>query len=381
MKILMLSNHYLPHVSGVATSITRTVRNLEKLGHEIKLIVPAFPGFTETNPNIYRVPSYPFQPPLIPLPYPGKGFIAKIVKSFQPDIIHAHQPFLLGKTGLKVAEKANIPFVFTHHAMYEQYVHYAPFLPNHLLQKIVIKRVMRFANKTSVVVAPSESVKTILEKRRIQTPVQVVPTGINPQFFKVTPEMRKKTRKNWGVEENETVIVSYARLAVEKNFHLLLETFAGLLKQTTKSLRLILGGDGPARDSLEKLSAKLNLENKIIFAGSFPHEKVTAFLAGADIFAYPSLSETQGLVTLEALASGLPAVVVDAPGNRDIVVNGACGLITTPTANDFTAKIKIVIDNADLRAKFSAGAITRANEFSEGKMAEKMAGLYKSLLH
>lgn len=379
MKILMLSNHYLPHQSGVATSITRTVRNLEKLGHQVKLIVPAFPGFTETNPNIYRVPSYPFRPPLIPLPYPGKSFIEKVVKEFHPDIIHTHQPFLLGKTGLKVARKHNIPFVFTHHAMYEQYVHYAPFLPNKLLQKIVIKRVMRFANKVSAVVAPSESVTKLLASRNIQVPVQTIPTGINPAFFSATATMRAETRAKWQVSNDELVIVSFARLAYEKNFELLLQAFAQLLKQTPKKMRLVLGGDGPAQNSLEKFSAKLGLSAKIIFAGAFPHSDVAKFLAGADIFAYASSSETQGLVTLESLAAGIPAVVVDAPGNRDIVTDGVCGLIAQPNVEDFSKKIMLVVDDDNLRARLAAGTRPRAEEFSEEKMAEKMAGLYKSL--
>ncbi|MDO8512802.1 MAG: glycosyltransferase [bacterium] len=380
MKILMLSNHYLPHMSGVATSITRTIRNLEKLGHEVKLIVPAFPEFTETNPKIYRVPSYPFRPPLIPLPYPGKSFIAKVVTDFKPDIIHTHQPFMLGKTGLKVALKNHIPFVFTHHAMYEQYVHYAPFLPNSLLQKIIVRRVMRFANKVSAVVAPSESVAKILHERKIKTPVFIIPTGINPEFFVRGPETRNATRKKWGVKKTETVIISFARLAAEKNFELLLKAFALLQEKTKKPLRLILGGDGPATNSLKKLAEKLDLGKKIIFTGSFPYTDVPDFLIGADIFAYPSLSETQGLVTLEALATGLPTVVVDAPGNRDIVKDGISGLITNPTVKDFTSKILSLITSPKLRTALAEQSIPRATDFSEEKMAEKMVNLYKSLL-
>jgi len=379
MKILMLSNHFYPHISGVATSITRTTRNLEKLGHDVRLIAPAFPNFTETNPKIYRVPAYPFRPPLIPLPYPGKSFIAQVVADFQPDIIHTHQPFLLGKTALKIACKNQIPFVFTHHAMYEQYAHYAPFLPNKILQKIVIRRVMRFIKKVSAVVAPSQSVANMLWERKIQTPVFVIPTGINSQFFNTTPETRAATRKAWGISQDETVIISYARLAKEKNFDLLLRAFAQLLKQTKQPLRFVLGGDGPARKSLEELNIKLGLAKKTIFTGYFPHTEVVNFLAGGDIFAYGSLSETQGLVTLEALAAGLPAVVVDAPGNRDIVVDGVCGLITQPNASDLSAKLAKIVNDTDLRLRLVGNAIPRANEFSEEKMAQKMVALYQSL--
>jgi glycosyltransferase involved in cell wall biosynthesis len=210
--------------------------------------------------------------------------------------------------------------------------------------------------------------------------VTVIPTGINPQFFVRNSEVRNATRKKWGIKETETVIISFARLSKEKNFELLLKAFALIQEKTKKSLRLILGGDGPATGSLKRLATKLGLKEKIIFSGSFPHEEVPDFLIGADIFAYPSLSETQGLVTLEALATGLPAVVVDAPGNRDIVTNGINGLITKPTVNDFATKLLSIIESPKLRDSLAEKSIPRANEFSEEKMVRKMTELYQSLI-
>jgi len=212
------------------------------------------------------------------------------------------------------------------------------------------------------------------------TPVFVIPTGINPDFFVRANEVRIASRKKWGIKETETVIISFARLAVEKNFELLLKAFALVRKKTKKPIRLILGGDGPTTDSLKKLAKKLRLGKKIIFTGSFPHSDVPDFLIGADIFAYPSLSETQGLVTLEALATGLPAVVVDAPGNRDIITDGISGLITKPTIKDFTAKLLSLIKSPKLRNSLAEKSIPRASEFSEEIMAQKMANLYESLI-
>lgn len=382
MKILMFSNNYLPHTSGVGTSVTRTMRNIEKLGHEVRLIAPEFPNFKENNPLIYRVPALPLRPPVIPLAFPNIHAIKKIVENYKPDIIHTHHPFLLGKTAMRLAKKYHLPIVFTHHSIYEQYIHYVPFIPTAWLQKSVIRRVMNFANETSAVVAPSESVEKILQDRNIETPVYVIPTGINPTFFVRGKDTRKKTRESWGVGEDELLIISFARLAKEKNFSMLIDAFS-LLKQQigNTKVRLVIGGDGPETDTLKEQVAKLGLNLYVQFPGHFVHENIPDFLSGGDVFAYPSTSETQGLVTLEALAAGLPAVVSNAPGNRDIVIHETCGLVAKPNANELAAALKKVVMDSALRKELASHTIERAMQFSEEKMAQKMIVLYQSLIN
>jgi len=375
----MLSNNYLPHVSGVSTSITRTMRNLEILGHDVELIVPSAPNYTEHNQKIHRVSSLPLGEPLIPLPLPGRKLVQRIVENFKPDVLHTHHPFLLGKTALNVAKKNNIPIVMTYHSMYEEYIHYIPFFPEKILKNSVIKKVKKFANQLDAIVAPSESISKILHERNFKPPIQIIPTGINPEYFVTPKSARLSTRKNWNVNAKDIVIISFARLAKEKNFELLLNAFAQISKEAPVPVKLVLGGDGPAKLSLQKMSKKLGLEKNVIFAGTIPHEKVPQFLAGGDIFAYPSLSETQGLVTLEALASGLPAVVVDAPGNRDVVQNNVCGLVSNTDLESFSAALIKLIKEKTLRTEFAKNAPKRADEFSEIKMAKKMEAFYMSL--
>jgi len=380
MKILMLSNNYLPHVSGVSVSITRTMRNLEKLSHDIELVVPAYPNYVEPNPKIHRIQSLPLSEPLIPLPLPGKKALRQIVEKFKPDLMHTHHPFLLGKTALKIAKEKNIPIVMTYHSMYEEYIHYIPLLPEKILKKYVIRNVKNFANQLNAIVAPSESIFKILHERNFKPPVQVIPTGINPEYFVTPPSARLTTRDNWGINEKDIIIISFARLAKEKNFNLLMEAFSQVLKKTSFAVKLVLGGDGPAKSSLQNLAKKLGIEKNTIFTGDIPHEDVPKFLAGGDIFAYPSLSETQGLVTLEALASGLPAVVVDAPGNRDVVENNVCGLVSGTDLYSFSSALIKLVSKKELRMKLASNARKRADEFSETRMAKKMESLYESLI-
>ncbi len=378
MKIVMLTNNYLPHVSGVATSIRRLMRNLELRGHEAHLIAP-FPS--EKNEDIrciHRVPALPLPEPLIPLPLPIKFFAEKIINNIQPDILHVHHPFLLGKTALRIAKKKHIPIVFTYHSMYEQYVHYVPLVSG--IEKLVLNNVMRFANQVDAVVAPSQSVADIIRKRGLKKHVEVIPTGINPDFFKVSDGSRETKRAEWGIKDDEIVIFSFARLGSEKSFDKLIQTFA-LLEKEHDNLKLVIGGEGPEKVPLMLLAKKLQVGDKVIFTGEIPHEEVPLALCGADIFAYFSMSETQGLVTLEALAGGLPAVVTNAPGNRDIVEHDKNGFVVNPEPKILAEALNKLINNELLREKFSVSARQRAKEFSERNMGQRMEKLYTDCLN
>lgn len=144
-------------------------------------------------------------------------------------------------------------------------------------------------------------------------------------------------------------------------------------------MKLLVAGDGKERPALEHLARTLGIEERVLFVGEVPHEHIPMFLAGGDLFAYASQSETQGLVTLEALAAGLPAVVVDAPGNRDIVENGTSGIVTAPSATALAEGLQRLVADAALRTRYAAGARTRAQAFSVEHMAAQMETLYAGL--
>lgn len=378
MIVAMFTNNYLPHVSGVATSITRLERNLTRRGHTVHIFAPQFPGYTDTRPNVHRVQSLFIPSLLLPMPFPRTPGLAAAVDHVRPDIFHAHHPFLLGREALRLARNHGRPIVFTYHAMYEEYVHYVPFLPKAPLRAAVRRRALAFAMRVDAVIAPSESVAEILRERGVTTPIRVIPTGVNPAFFSRDASVRAQTRATWGVASDERAVVSFARLSDEKNFSLLLDAFARLRGRVRA--RLIIGGDGPAKKKLEALAETLEVRDVVQFVGHVPHEHVPSFLAGGDLFAYPSQSETQGLVTLEALAAGLPAVVVDAPGNRDLIQDGVNGVITAPTPSAMASALEGLVQDTAQRERLARETRRRAAEFSEERMAERVEQLYTALL-
>ncbi len=380
MKVAMITNHYYPHISGVATSIAKLTEGLEKIGHEVHIFAPKYINHIDSSPRIHRVPSIslPFQ--VIPLPLPGKKVLEKEVMKIKPDIIHVHHPFMLGKTALKIGRRNNIPVIFTYHAMYENYVHYFPLIPQKISQFYVIQSALRFANRTNVVIAPSESVQEILLKRGLKSKMVVVPTGINPDIFVKDNLVRTETRKKWNVKENEIAIISIARLGKEKNFEMLIEAYSLLPENLFKNLKLIIGGDGPAKTELENKVNSLNIKEKVVFVGEMPYEEVPNFLAGGDIFAYPSMSETQGLVTLEAQAASLPVIATDAPGNRDILRNKITGLLVNNDSNDFANKMAFLIENQEMRKTMSIEARRRSLDFAQTNIVKKIEGIYRDCL-
>lgn len=380
MIVAMFTNNYLPHVSGVATSITRLERGLTKRGHTVHIVAPKFFRHHDESATVHRVPSLGIPGVQLPLPLLVPAGLARTLQTLSPDIIHAHHPFLLGRLALAMARRLRRPIVFTYHAMYEEYTHYVPLLPRQWLRARVIRQALDFAQQVDAVIAPSASIANILRERGLRTPLHVIPTGIATELFVRNAAVRRETRTAWGIREHDLVIVSFARISHEKNFRLLLDAFALLrAREVHERLHLRIGGDGPEKAALRAYVEQRGLSESVRFVGHLPHEAVPSFLAGGDLFAYPSSSETQGLVTLEALAAGLPAVVVDAPGNRDIVEHERSGLVTVPTAEGLAAALEDMVLHADRRAAFAARARERADAFSVEHMAEQVEALYASL--
>lgn len=382
MIVAMFTNNYAPHISGVATSIARLERALRRQGHTVHVFAPWVPWHRDASTWVHRLPSVPFPPPFLPVAFPAASHIRRTLQDLRPDVVHVHHPFLIGPTAFRVAHALQVPVVFTYHAMYEQYVHYIPLFPRRMREQFARTQPLAFANRVDAVVAPSASVAEILRGRGLRSRLEVIPTGVETELFQRTQATRATTRAGWGIHESEVVIVSFGRLAPEKRFDVLLQAFARLRTlHTTIPIRLVLGGGGPSRHALEQETRALGLSDLVVFSGEIPHEGVPSFLSGGDLFAYTSPSETQGLVTLEALAAGLPAVVTDAPGNRDIVEHDQSGFVTAPTPEAVAAGMQRLVNDAALRGTMSQAARIRAQAFSEDACAERMTGLYQSLAH
>ncbi len=377
MKICMMTNTYLPHVGGVARSVSTFAEEFVRQGHEVLVVAPEFDGkplAAKAEAMVVRVPSLRnFNGSDFSVRLPGGAALSERLEAFQADIIHAHHPFLLGDTALRIAMNKNVPIVFTHHTRYEDYTHYVPF--SDTLKEVAIQVPTHFANLCDGVIAPSESLARTIRRRGVTTPIKVIPTGIDVRAFASADGSR--FRKRIGLAEDAPVIGHVGRLALEKNLGFLAEGVALALKAEPRA-RFLVVGDGPAREEFKAVFAQHGVADRLLLAGKRTGRVLREAYRAMDIFVFASKSETQGMVIAEAMAAGLPVVALNASGVREVVDDGENGFLLrgNAPAAEFAQAIGRLL-GAKTRASFVKAAQATAGRFSREKAAEKTLAFYE----
>jgi glycosyltransferase involved in cell wall biosynthesis len=231
--------------------------------------------------------------------------------------------------------------------------------------------------KCQHIVIPSESMRQILVNDfGLVDRFTVIPTGIDLAPYKNANGA--EIRSQWGWNDDK-VIISVGRLAEEKNWSTLLQAFA-IAQKTQPNIRLVLLGDGPQAEALKQLAGELGIAERVMFTGNVPFEQVPAYLKAADLFAFASITETQGLVTLEAMAAGLPIAAVDAIGTQDIVEHGKQGLLTQNDANDLANAMIKLVESPSLMSKFKSAALRTSRCYEKKHLARKMLKVYEQAI-
>ena len=337
MRIALFTNNYLPFCGGVTISVETLRRGLEARGHEVWVMAPRFRGVAGSAPGVIRYPSIPATTyPEFPLAIPYAPAVTARVRALAVDVFHAHHPFLLGPAAERLARRAGRPLVFTYHTRYEKYAHYVP-LTRPLVEAAAVRLSTRFAARVDAVIAPSVVVRDELERRGVQSPVAVVPTGVDLERFR--PGDRRTARRALGLPEHAPVLLYVGRLDREKSVDRVLLAFERIAS-TVPRARLLLVGHGKEAERLRRRAATLSAAAGVQFLGVRAHDTLPVCYQAADLFLFASETETQGLVLAEAAACGLPAVAVDASGCDEVVRDGDTGLLTK---NDPTALAEAAI--------------------------------------
>lgn len=365
MKILHITGTYKPSVNGVAVSVETLSKGLRERGHDVYILAPKN-GLSKDPAYIFRYPSIPN--PMVkdfPIPFfPITPDIINLLMSEKFDIVHAHHPFHISFFADIIARFQAIPMVFTYHTKYDEYAKiYGKFISAKLAKQITHYTVKNVVKQSDLVIAPSHPIAAFLKKFVHSKKVVVLPTPFDVEKRDL---IRRLTfRKKLGLSLRSSVLLSVVRLTKEKNVDLLISAMAYLPDYT-----LIIVGEGPQKKEFKSLARKLKVSDRILFVGKVEHKKIGNFYNIANLFVFPSLSETQGVILLEALQFGLPIVAVDSPVNAEWVIP-AVGRLSQNDPKSFANTIKKVsklnkkeVKNAarKLLASFTVSALSKKLE-------------------
>lgn len=369
----MFSDSVFPILNGVSVSVDALVTELRNQGHSVHLYCPRHHGFNDPDPNTYRFRSiatpWNWQYPIV---YPPFYRMLLKFRRHQYDVIHTHTPFLLGMVALRWAESHELPIVSTYHTLYDRYAHYMVAFPRRYIRFRIAKHTNFYYNSVNEVITPTEASLKWLRRHSVDTNITVIPTASPGRSML----QRGEVRQSLGIPPDIRVLLYVGRLAQEKNLAVLLE-MAALAMRRDPSLRLWLVGDGPYRSECRQIVRDLGIGDRVRFVGAVPREEVGRYYAAADLFVFPSITETQGLVVQEAMTYGLPAVAVSGGGASALIEEDTNGFVARNDPLEFSDLVMRVMEDERIYTRLSEGALKTSRQYGMAEMCQRVVDTYR----
>lgn len=327
LRIAVVTETWPPEVNGVAVTLSKLIHHLGQRHHTIQLIRPRQDKFDHGESNegwselLLRglpIPKYP----QLKLGLPSKNALLKAWGTKRPDLIHIATEGPLGWSALQAAKILKLPVTSDFRTNFHSYCqHYGI----GWLSKPIVAYLRKFHNRTAFTMVPTQSMRHQLEAYGFNN-VRVVARGIDTTLFH--PSKRSQMmRDRWGATEQTIVLLSVGRLAAEKNLNLTIDTYQAL-KAAGRAVKMVFAGDGPMRSLTEAKCPDA------VFMGMCSHEQLAILYASADLLLFPSLTETFGNVTLEAMASATPVLAFDCAAASDLVIHQKNGWLIDSTQSE-----------------------------------------------
>ena len=377
MRIGMMTDTYKPYVSGVTNYIDLNKSLLEDAGHEVYVFTFGELDYQDDDPRIIRTPGMQVGDTGFYLSLRYKSQARKLLQTM--DVVHVHHPFLSGRLALRYCRTRQIPVVYTNHTRYDLYAHARlPIIPEEVAQGVLQAYMPHFCEAVDLVISPSEGMKKILREFKVESPIEVVPNGVDLKRFHTAKPLE---RAEFGYKEKDILLVYAGRIAPEKNLEFLLQSFAGVSHVVPNVHLLIMGsGQKEHEDATMPLPEKLGIQDRVRFLGMIPYEELPSYLAMCDAFVTASVTEVHPLSVIEGMATGLPIMGIDSPGVGDSVTDGESGLLA-PSAEiaHFTAKLTQLCLNNALRKKMGLAAREASKQYDIKRTAKIMLKHYGHL--
>lgn len=383
MRIAIFTDTYSPEINGVATSCESLFNLLKKEGHEVYLFTTG--KKTEYNPDthIYRIHGlflkqlYGYR-----LASPIRFKVFSFIKNLHLNVIHINTEYGIGLIGIHASKKFNIPIAYTYHTNLEDYTYYiTKGIMDNQAKKVLRVILTKYCNHVNELITPSADTKERLEKMGIKKYINVVPTGFDFKRFNdfdKNCEKCLKIKKSLQISDENKIFLCLGRLAKEKSFDFVIASFKYYLSKTKDSkARLIIVGDGPYHKNLTKLVEKYELSNYVMFVGKVPQSEVTYYYKIADVYINASLTETQGLTYMEAMAAKTIILTRKSPILENVIVDGKDGFYFE-NEKEFTEKISYISSlNENQKEEIRNNALKIIDEYSLENFYKNIIRVYK----
>ncbi|HEY7832718.1 MAG TPA: glycosyltransferase [Ktedonobacterales bacterium] len=382
MRVIVVTEQYLPMLGGVPTVTANLAQDLAAAGHQAWVVAPSQGNYNEESlegrVRVHRFASFEWPnfngqrivfPPVAPL--------HRLFREVRPDIVHIHSPIVLGTLAQLLAGRMRVPVVGTNHYMP---VGMAPTLSSGArigkgFEAIAYSYLTGFYNRCDMVTAPTATALELLKRHGLRVPSRAISNGIDRQRFNPRPR-DEALRRRLGLPSDRPLLLYLGRLSDEKRVHVLLDAMA----QLHTPAHLAIGGDGPARDELEAHATALGITRRVTFLGRVSDDDLVPVYRLADVFAMPSVAELQSVATLEALAVGLPVVAANVGALPELVHHGENGLLFAPDdSTDLTACLERLAGDTALRQRMAACALETVIPHDRQRVVVEWERLYTDL--
>lgn len=385
MNIALFTDTYPPFINGVSTSCFNLCKTLKAHGHNVVVIAPrTTDGPYEFKDGVIWVPGikmkkiYGYR---ITTLYSRK--VMKFLKKFKPDVIHNQCDFTIGQFARIAASILKIPYIYTYHTNIEDYTYYA--FKTGLMNRIA-KRLSRLYsklsnNETSELITPSYKTMQYMRNTGSDILINIVPTGIDFSLFetKIDDNKVEEFKKNHHIHKDTKVFLLLGRVAKEKSMDISIKAFAKYHRlHFSKDIRMLVVGDGPNLSDLKKLTNKLGISTLVDFIGSVPSNEVAFYYRLADIYTSASVTETQGLTFLEALAAQNMVLARFDDNLTGTIVDGENGFFFTDE-NSFIEKVDFIFNMSEEdKIKIQKNIKESIEKYSLDKFYYNIIDVYKN---
>ena len=396
MNIVMFTDAYWPRVNGVTVSVDSFSRALIRAGHDVMIVCSFYPEGMHSQvslldspeeqegPKIVRVPS-------LPILITKEDRIAKFnkwhwvfrqVEIFNPQIIHINTEMMIAGFGFMYASAHNLPVIYTFHTMWEDYApNYVPMLPSFMVRFIIRgwqKSILAGAYR---VIVPTPQIKDVVHKYDPKVKTFQLPTGIETELFEhdrnESAAFREKLERHFPRLKGKRLLLFAGRVAKEKNIGFLLKILPGILARHPDIVLLIVG-NGPDLEYYREMAKKTGIEEACVFTGYLERKDLALAYTISEVFVFPSLTDTQGLVTLEAMLSGTPVVAIGVLGTLMVMGGDNGGFMVKKDKAEFSARVLQLLEDGELHRQKSLEAVKHASQWSIVELTKKLVNIYDS---